>query len=321
MVFEGYSFSFDWEVALMEWLQAHIPEGVISFVSQFSAFGEEMILIAIMSFIYLVYNKEMGRKIGTTICLGLCAAPMIKNLFFRRRPYFDNEGIKCLRPVDSDADLYDIAAQGYSFPSGHSTNAALTYSSIARYAKNHKKIFTIIAVVLSFLVGFSRVVVGCHFPTDVLCGWVLGLAVMMFVSTLYGRISDRRVIFVILAVLGGIGMFYCDTNDYFASYGLLLGFMLSEPFEKKYVNFKETRSPLSAILRIALAGLLYFGLNILLKLPFSKDFLSNGTLLSHLIRTLRYGVIIFLIAAVYPMLFRFAPFRGRNEEEQNNDNL
>jgi len=126
---------------------------------------------------------------------------------------------------------------------------------------------------------------------------------------------------VILAVLGGIGMFYCDTNDYFASYGLLLGFMLSEPFEKKYVNFKETRSPLSAILRIALAGLLYFGLNILLKLPFSKDFLSNGTLLSHLVRTLRYGVIIFLIAAVYPMLFRFAPFRGRNEEEQNNDNL
>ena len=144
---------------------------------------------------------------------------------------------------------------------------------------------------------------------------------MIFVSTLYGRISDRRVIFVILAVLGGIGMFYCDTNDYFASYGLLLGFMLSEPFEKKYVNFKETRSPLCAVLRVALAGLLYFGLNILFKLPFSSDFLSDGSFMSHLVRTLRYGVIIFLIAGVYPMLFRFVPFRGRNEEEQKNDNL
>ena len=321
MVFEGYSFSFDWEIALMEWLQAHIPEGVISFISQFSAFGEELMLIAIMGLIYLAYNKEMGRKIGTAICLGLCAAPMIKNLFFRRRPYFDNQGIKCLRPVDADADLYDIAAQGYSFPSGHSTNAAVTYSSIARFAKNRKNIFGIIAAVLCFLVGFSRVVVGCHYPTDVLCGWVLGLAVMFFVSTLYARINDRRVIFVILAILGGIGLFYCDTNDYFASYGLLVGFMLSEPFEKKYVNFKGTKSPLAAILRVIVAGLLYFGLNIVLKLPFSREFLSNGTLLSHLVRTIRYGVIIFVITGVYPMLFKFVPFRGKNEEEQKNDNL
>ena len=87
------------------------------------------------------------------------------------------------------------------------------------------------------------------------------------------------------------------------------------------MNFKETRSPLCAVLRVALAGLLYFGLNILFKLPFSEDFLSDGSFMSHLVRTLRYGVIIFLIAGVYPMLFRFVPFRGRNEEEQKNDNL
>ena len=321
MVFEGYSFSFDWEIALMEWLQAHIPAGVISFISQFSLFGEELMLIAIMGFIYLAYNKEMGRKIGTAICLGLCAAPMIKNLFFRRRPYFDNEGIKCLRPVDADADLYDIAAQGYSFPSGHSTNAAVTYPSIARFAQNHKKALTIIATVLCILVGFSRVVVGCHFPTDVLCGWILGLVVMIFVSTLYGRISDRRVIFAILAVLGGIGMFYCDTNDYFASYGLLIGFMLSEPFEKKYVKFKETKSPLASFVRVVAAGPIYYGLNFLLKLPFSGEFLNNGTLLAHSVRALRYGIVIFVITAIYPMLFKFVPFRGKNEEEQKNDNL
>jgi membrane-associated phospholipid phosphatase len=48
---------------------------------------------------------------------------MAKNIALRRRPYFDHESIHILRVVEPEADIYDIAAQGYSFPSGHSTNA------------------------------------------------------------------------------------------------------------------------------------------------------------------------------------------------------
>ena len=58
-----------------------------------------------------------------------------------------------------------------------------------------------------------------------------------------------------------------------------------------------------------------------LAVPFSGEFLNNGTLLAHSVRALRYGIVIFAITAIYPMLFKFVPFRGKNEEEQKNDNL
>ena len=75
------------------------------------------------------------------------------------------------------------------------------------------------------------------------------------------------------------------------------------PFEKKFVNFKETRSIIRSVLRVLGGGALYFGLNTLLKLPFSKELLESATLLSFMIRTVRYAVIIFVLIGVYPLAF------------------
>jgi len=168
-----------------------------------------------------------------------------------------------------------------------------------------------LAFVISILVGMSRVVVGCHYPTDVLCGWMLGLVVMFFVSVLYGRVKNMWVRFGILAVVCGVGMFYCNTNDYFTSYGLLVGLMLSEPFEKKFVNFETTRNPVKIVIRILVGGMLYIGLNTVLKLPFSEAFLESGTHMAHLVRTVRYIIDIFVIAAIYPMLFKLSPIKEK----------
>ena len=86
---------------------------------------------------------------------------------------------------------------------------------------------------------------------------------------------------------------------------MLVGFVLAEPFEEKYVNFENTRSPIRGVLRIAGGGALYFGLNTLLKLPFPKEVLEAGDFAAHLIRCGRYAVIIFVVIAVYPMIFKF----------------
>ena len=80
----GNSFAFDWEVQLMSWLQSRLGEAGISIVSFFSAFGEELILIVIMGFLYWCYNKQIGKRIGTQVLMGLVWNPMIKNVFLRR---------------------------------------------------------------------------------------------------------------------------------------------------------------------------------------------------------------------------------------------
>ena len=49
---------------------------------------------------------------------------------------------------------------------------------------------------------------------------------------------------------------------------------------------------------------LYFAVNTVLKMPFSSAFLDSGTVAAHLVRVLRYAVVIFVTVGVYPMLFK-----------------
>ena len=110
-----------------------------------------------------------------------------------------------------------------------------------------------------------------------------------------------------LILLGSVlpGLFFVRTEDYFTSMGLLVGMIAAIHFEEKFVNFKDTRNIWAMILRVAGAFALYYLMNTLLKLPFSKDFLSSGTLAAFLVRTARYSLIIFTIIGIYPMLFPY----------------
>lgn len=299
----GNTFYFEWEVALQQWLQGMIDSEIgIAIVSFITMFGEEMVMIAVLGFLYWSYDKKFGKFVGLNILVGTVANPMLKNLAFRRRPYFDHPSIKILKPVDASADIYNIAEQGYSFPSGHTTNSTVTYSSLAMYKKNNKVLWGI-AVVLPFFVGLSRVMLGAHYVTDVLCGWVVGTGLMLLFSYLQTHVKNENRLHLIVALCCLPGVFYCQTTDFFTGYGMMLGYFLAVPFEKKFVNFKETKNVLESILRVVVGGALYFGLNKLLKLPFPKELLESATMPSFLIRTARYAIIIFVLMGIYPMIF------------------
>lgn len=307
----GNSFYFDFEVRFMEWLQRVLGDVGVAIVSPLSLFGEEMVLIAIMGFIYWCYDKKMGEFVGTSIVLSTITNPLIKNIFWRRRPYFDHETIKCLRPVEKDADIYDIAAQGFSFPSGHSTNSVACYSAIA--ARKKAVIFKVIAVVMPIAVGLSRMAVGVHYPTDVLVGWLCGGLCVIITMVLWKKVSEEKrwLMYLVIFLICCLGLLYCKTSDYFASLGLVGGIFAAFEFEKRVVNFKETRSPIACVLRVLLGGALYILLNNLFKMPFSSEFLSSGTFISGVVRTIRYLIVSFITVGIYPFSFKF--IKGRNE--------
>ena len=302
----GVVFYFDWEMRFMEWLQAHVGSSGFGFwlLSNLSAFGEQLLLVAIMGFLYWGLNKEFGKYVGLNVLMVNVWNPMIKNIVLRLRPYFvPGYNVKLLRLIDESADTMDIAAQGYSFPSGHSANAVTVYGSLAAHEKK-RKLLWVLAVVLPLLVGFSRVFVGAHYPTDVLCGWLLGVIIVALIPWLRRAIRNRWLFYAVLLLSALPGFFFCTSNDYYSSFGMLLGFVLAEPFEEKYVKFENTSNIFRCILRTLDGGLIYFGLNEVLKLPFPKELLSAGNLVSQLIRMLRYAVVIFVVIGVYPLLFK-----------------
>lgn len=303
MVATGNTVFFPWEVNLMEGLQRNIGSTGISIISFFSMFGEEILLVLFLGFIYWCYDKKLGRTMGLTAIMGLTWNAMAKNIALRRRPYFDHENIKILRVVEPEADIYNISAQGYSFPSGHSTNAVTAFGSLA--AGLRKRWTRVVAIAIPLLTGFSRVVVGAHYPTDVLGGWLLGVIIVLVVLLLQKRVKNTLLLYGILLLVNVPGFFYCKSADYYTGAGLLIGFMGATLLDDHCVHFENTRKPLWRLLRL-LGGLaIYFALNKLLKLPFSKEFLSSGTTAALLVRCARYAVIAFVGFGVYPMLFRF----------------
>ncbi len=304
------SFSFPWELALMTWLQAHMGPGAVTAAAILSMLGDKALAAAAVLILYWCCDKEHGKALAVNLCAAVTFNSLFKNLALRRRPYCDHPEIRCLRPPEAAADVYDLEAQGYSFPSGHSSTAAAAYGTLAFFRPRLRAL----AVLLSLLVGISRVCLGVHYPTDVLGGWALGALVTIALGEARKRMKRTALLFPVLALLGLPGWFFCRSTDYYSGYGLMLGLFAAILFEERFVDFAVTRRPLRAFLRVALGLGLFLGLNALLKLPFREDLLSGGSFPAHLIRAGRYALCAFTVMGLYPLLFRHADrfWQGRN---------
>jgi undecaprenyl-diphosphatase len=75
-----------------------------------------------------------------------------------------------------------LSVTEFSFPSGHAMMSAVIYLSIASLLAHsiksgcRKTAMIVMALLLSGVIGFSRVYLGVHYPSDVIAGWSVGLA-------------------------------------------------------------------------------------------------------------------------------------------------
>jgi len=303
----------EWEVVVIEWLQSHVGSFGIHLGRVLTFVGSEKGLMITILFVMFCWKKEVGRKTALILTAMSTWLTMIKAVVKRPRPYLQYpDRVKMLAKVEAEAAADDVAAQGYSFPSMHSASVSLLYFSLAEYVK--KKWMWILAVILTLLIAYSRVMVGAHYPTDVFAGLLIGFASMGIYALLEKHVKKEWLQNLILLLSVLPGMIFVRTQDYYTSLGMLTALVAAIPFEEKYVNYKSTDSIIAKILRLTGALAVYFALNSLLKLPFSSEFLDSSTFLTLLVRTIRYAIVMFVVLGVYPLIFPLYEKIGKNKK-------
>ncbi|ANH40967.1 membrane protein [Helicobacter pylori] len=128
--------------------------------------------IALLISLWFGFQKRIALALWffLSILLGEITLKLLKHFVARPRPATNGE-------------LGELAfAHGFSFPSGHALASALFYGSLALllcYSNANHRTKTIGAVVLLFwifLMAYDRVYLGVHYPSDVLGGFLLGVA-------------------------------------------------------------------------------------------------------------------------------------------------
>ena len=146
---------------------ARTPLGVRAF-SLLTELGSGAVIAVLLVCVSLAFwrSSQLRYAAGLWVSVGgaIIASELLKRLVERARP-----------PIEWRA----IIETGYSFPSNHATAAAALYGFLAYAAwretpERWRGALITLFSILILLVGFSRLYLGVHYPTDVLGGFILG---------------------------------------------------------------------------------------------------------------------------------------------------
>lgn len=162
--------------AILEFIQQHFrnsfTETFFTGVTFLGNGGFIWILLSIWFLCTKTYRKQGIVLLAVLAATFLLGDVLLKNLIQRPRPF-----------QDFPTELLITPPESYSFPSGHTSSSFAAASVLFRIRKS----WGTAAFVLAALIGFSRMFLLVHYPTDVLAGAALGLLVGNIVCFFVGK--------------------------------------------------------------------------------------------------------------------------------------
>ncbi|NOH12643.1 MAG: phosphatase PAP2 family protein [Chloroflexi bacterium] len=157
-------FLFESSIAMSLFLQS-LGEGVLKVFEYISLLGTEDFYFLVMPGLFWSVDAVLGLRVGVVLMYTVTANTLLKWAFHLPRPYWIDTRVRGL-----------VAESTFGAPSGHSQFNASIYGLIAHALR--RRWVWVLAIVLVFLISFSRIVLGVHFYLDVLLGWAFGILVL-----------------------------------------------------------------------------------------------------------------------------------------------
>ncbi len=198
-------------MSLLYWLQSIRTPAMDAVMGLVTRLGEETALMVVGMLILWCVNKKWGYRFFLVGLVGNTMNQLLKAIFLIPRPWV-------LDPEFPIVESARAAATGYSFPSGHTQTAAGIFGTLAMWLR--KRWATVLCIVMTLLVGFSRMYLGVHTPLDVGVSLATGLIIVLVMN----RYMDKR------------------ENDPKAMLALLLGALAFALVLVLYVNFAPLRA-------------------------------------------------------------------------------
>lgn len=178
-VFEGEASAFD--TAVRSAIHAHANPALTIVMSAITHLGDPLTLAVLALFSFAVFWHRGWKRGAAWIALTMAGALVLDNtlkLAFHRP-----------RPVA----FFGVSPRSYSFPSGHALGSFCFYATLAALIAHRMRdcqgrtnrlarvVLGITAAALIGIIGFSRIYLGVHYPTDVIAGYI---AAAIWVSAL-----------------------------------------------------------------------------------------------------------------------------------------
>lgn len=272
-------------------------------------FGGEMLFMALAVIMFWCVSKRLGYYMLTVGFVGTILNQFLKLVFRISRPWVQNPNFTIVEGARA-------AATGYSFPSGHTQNAAATLLCPALFS--NKKGIRIAFWLLYALVAISRMYLGVHTPLDVGVSLALGLALVFALRPLFGRkeMSPRGMYALLIGMIALTAAYLVYVHAYpfpadveaenlaegvkngFTLLGAVCGMLLGYWADQRFIHFSVKGSLPAQIVKCALGLALTVGLRVALKAPLNA--LLGG---SHAANAVRYFIMVAFATAVWPLTF------------------
>jgi membrane-associated phospholipid phosphatase len=196
--------------------------------------GSVTACIVLVSFIYWCVDEKKGLRLAVVLLISAWINFALKHLLDQPRPFFE--------AYDPSVGRTAVAMGG--FPSAHAQNSLVMWMIIASWGlipRLSRAAHFGIAAFLCLLIGFSRIYLGAHFPTDVLGGWLLG-GIILAVYFLAGNriealLKSPRAGLISAAALAFAMNMYRVSEYMLMPGGMILGLGIGCFLCRRYINF------------------------------------------------------------------------------------